>query len=388
MDFSWIEQHAGDDAAKLRLKYGHERADEILQIECRRKYDAKLAETLAANPRFVFPTALSGEQSTSDRLARFHAALTGHGERAADLTAGLGIDAMAIAANAAGVVAVERDAAVAEALRLNSAATGNLTVVNGDCREVVKQWAEKGERFGCIFIDPARRAADGGRVYALDQCEPDVVAMLPELRKITDRLVIKASPMLDITHTLGLLPDAAEAIVLGTPTECKELDIVCDFKTAATEPTIRAVTLGQGFESVFEFTRSQEAAATFRQGVPKEGDYVYDPYPAVMKAAPMKLLAERFGVEKLSANTHLWTSSRLAAGFPGRVFMAVEVLPYMSKHIKRYASRYPRVSVTTRNFDMAADALRSKLGVRDGALRLFAASTPSQKYLITCEEVR
>ena len=199
MDFSWINTHINDDTAKLRLKYGRERADEILQIECRRKHGSKLAETLAANPEFVFPTALSGEQSTSDRLARFHAALVGHAARVADLTAGLGIDAMSMASKTGNVVAVERDADVADALRSNSSSLGNLEVVCADCRDVVEAWARDGISFDCIFIDPARRAADGGRVYALDQCEPDVVAMLPTLKRITRRLVIKASPMLDIT---------------------------------------------------------------------------------------------------------------------------------------------------------------------------------------------
>ena len=59
----------------------------------------------------------------------------------------------------------------------------------------------------------------------------------------------------------------------------------------------------------------------------------------------------------------------------------------MSKHNKRYASRYPRVSVTTRNFDISADALRGKLGVKDGPRRLFAISgNDNDKYLITCKE--
>ena len=106
-----------------------------------------------------------------------------------------------------------------------------------------------------------------------------------------------------------------------------------------------------------------------------------------MKAAPLKILGERFGLKKLAPNTHLWTSAEAVGGFPGRTFMVVEALPYMSKHIKRYASRYPKVSVTARNFDMSSDALRAKLRVADGPLRLFAVSNPPQKLLLTCQEV-
>lgn len=389
--FQWIDTHAGDDPARLRLKYGRDRAAEILQIECRRKYADKLGEALEADPQFIFPTALSGEQSTSCRLARFHTSMLQSGWRVADLTAGLGIDAMAMARHAGTqgyVVAVERDEAVADALRHNARNIDNLEVACEDCRTLLDVWAREGMRFDCMFIDPARRDSAGGRVYALDHCEPDVIDMLPLLRTVTKRLIIKASPMLDIAHTLSLLPEAVKVIVLGTPTECKELDVECEFGLATYhEPSIEAVTLGRDVDSHFTFTRSEEAAAPVSYGIPAPGDYILDPYPAVMKAAPFRLLAARYGLRKPSANTQLWYGHTMPDAFPGRAYEVEEVLPYMSKHIKRYASRYPRVSVTTRNFDISADALRGKLGVKDGPRRLFAISgNDNNKYLITCKE--
>ena len=390
--FEWIDAHRSDDPAKLRLKYGRDRADEILQIECRRKYANKLGETLRDNPHFLFPTALSGEQATSDRLARYHASMFRPGQKVVDLTSGLGIDAMAVARRVGEmgqVVAVERDEAVADALRQNSEKIGNVEVICSDCRTLLDVWAREGMHFDAAFIDPARRSSDGGRVFALDQCEPDVVAMLPLLRKIASRLFIKASPMLDITHTLSLLPEAAEVVALGTPTECKELDIICNLEHAPSgEVKIKAVTLGPDVHSEFKFTRAEDATATVEFGIPKVGDYVYDPYPAVMKAAPFKLLGQRFGLKKLANNTQLWCSDKAVDGFPGRRFKVTEILPYMSKHIKRYASAHPQINVTARNFDIASDALRAKLKVRDGGSeRLFAVTAfNQQKLLITCNE--
>lgn len=385
--FAWIDAHRGDDTTKLRFKYGRERADEILQIECRRKYASKLEDTLKTDPQFVFPTALAGEQSTSDRLARFHASLVHAGDRIADLTSGLGIDAMALARKAGPdghVIAVERLENLADALRHNGRGLSNLEVINMDCRTLLDTWAAEGLRLDCIFIDPARRAADGSRVFALDDCEPDVPAMLPLLRTVTRRLIIKASPMLDITHTLGRLEDVARVMVLGSPTECKELDIVCDFGHAPAEPRIEAVTLGRDVDSRFTFTRAEEAGAPAAYGIPAAGDIVYDPYPAVMKAAPLRLLGARFGLTKLAANTHLWFGHEAVEHFPGRAYRVDEVLPFMSKHIKRYASAHPRIGVTARNFDMTSDALRAKLRVADGPGRLFAVTAfNTQKLLIT-----
>lgn len=391
--FEWLQSHMSDDPARLRLKYGKDRAFEILQIECRRKYGPKLADTLRADSEFVFPTALSGEQCTSDALARVHADLLAPGMSVIDLTAGLGIDAMAMARTVGpegSVTAVERQSEVADALRHNARSLPQLSVICDDCREVVERLAAEGRHFDAVFIDPARRAADGGRVYALDQCEPDVVAMLPTLQRIASKLIVKASPMLDITHTLALLPQTCEVVVLGTAVECKELDMICNLDSEpCASPVIKAETVGPDLHSVFSFTRAQEAHATATYAVPQVGGFVLDPYPAVMKAAPFKLLCAD-GVKALAPNTHLWCSESRPADFPGRAWRVLEVLPYMSKHIKRYASRYPRVSVTARNFDMTSDALRSKLGVKDGpALRLFAVTAQNgQKLLITCDECK
>lgn len=382
--FEWIAAHAGDDPARLRLKHGRDRAAEILQIECRRRFGAKLRRTLESKPQFVFPTALSGEQSTSDELAAFHASLVAPGAAVADLTAGLGIDAAALATVAASVVAVERNPEVAEALKLNSP---ELEVVEGDCRDYVAQAVADGRRFDAVFIDPARRDGDGGRTYAFDRCEPDVPAMMPALEKITRRLIVKASPMLDITLASSQLGTPQRVIALGTTTECKELDFVVDFHDPDTETVIEAVTvMADGRESVFAFTRAEEAAAEAVYGVPSVGQYILEPFPAAMKVGAPKLLCSRFGVAKLAPNTHVWYGDEVPAGFPGRGFRITEVLPYASKHIKRYAAAHPRVGVTARNFDMTADALRSKLGVKDGPARLFAVSDATgARWLVTTE---
>lgn len=390
MFYDWINEHIDDDPARLRLKYGAERAAEILQIECRKRFAAKLGPVLETNPEFLFPSRLAGEQSTSWALARIHASLVEPGSRVADLTAGLGIDVLAMAARAASVTAVEWNADTAEALRHNTARLGNVEVVNADCRELVEAWAAEGRHFDAVFIDPARRGTDGRRLFALSDCEPDVPGMLGQLRKITNRLIVKASPMLDITQTLRELPAAVRVITLGTTTECKELVAVCEFDADTTPENvaIEAVTATADGNVSFGFTRAEEAAAEPDYGMPAAGDIVFDPFPAVMKAAPIKLLGQRFDLMKIAPNTHLWFSQAPVSDFPGRQYLVTEVLPYMSKHIKRYASRFPRVGVTTRNFDVPADTLRAKLGVKDGADRLFAVTDArGNKYLITCQSI-
>ena len=112
--------------------------------------------------------------------------------------------------------------------------------------------------------------------------------------------------------------------------------------------------------------------------MPEPGDVLFEPWPALMKAAPLKLLSQRYGLTKLAANTQLYFTKKQAvpsAVLPGNCLDIIAVLPYSSSEIKRFARRWPKASVTARNFGVQADVLRRKLGVRDGGdVRVFAVS--------------
>lgn len=274
---------------------------------------------------------------------------------------------------------MERDESVAQALAQNAP---GVEVHHDDCREFVKNY--DGAPFDVAFIDPARRASDGSRLFDIADCQPDVLLMLPDIRRIAKRLIIKLSPMLDISRTLSALPDARCITALGTATECKELVVEVDFTSPPPEaPTIRAVTIRWG---EFAFTPTEEADAQAVYASPQVGMCLYEPYPAVMKAGGYDLLSARYGVEAVAPNTHIYISNAPVVDFPGIVWQVVEVLPFASKHIKRLASRYPRMEVATRNFPMPAATLMQKLKVRQGCeVRLIALTdrTGAQLMVIT-----
>ena len=390
--YEWVDAHISDNISALRLST-HSKHDidydaAITQIECRRKFGSKLNNTLASAPRFFFPSVLVGEQATSDLLAAWHSSQMPQGMTAVDLTAGLGIDVFHLSERASEVTAVELDSSRAEAIRHNAALlkADNVEVINADCIEFIDSCITKGRRFDVAFIDPARRAADGSRVYALADCEPDVVAILPKLRQMCRLLLVKASPMLDITHTINALPVKPLYIAaVGTPTECKELFFLIDFESQLPEPGIEAVTLTPSGAINFSFLRSKEDAAAMPSPASpvKAGDYIYEPYPAMMKLDAFKLIADTFGLNIFHPNTKLYYSPSAVDAFPGKRYKVIEVMDYASKIIKRFRSRYPAVEVAVRNFGIGADTLRTKLGVRDaGPLRLYGLSDASESKLL------
>lgn len=382
--WNWIELNVDKDPATLRLKGGSQPwlSLAILQIECRRKAAAKVPDELNCG-RFIFPTALSAEQCTSDAVAQLHAGLVADGDSVLDLTAGLGIDVFHIARKASVVTAVDINQNVADALQHNALALGfgNVQSVCADCAEYLPTVADNA--YDVVFIDPARRSDDNRRLFSLHDCRPDVVELLPQITRVARRLIVKASPMLDITATLRDLPGTTDIFAAGSKTECKELLSVVDLRSEdlQREATIHVWTP----EQEFSFTHAEESEATAEYGQPRKGWYLYEPWAVTQKAAPAKLLSEKFGLFKLAPNTHLYTSPEIVCDFPGNCRKVVDVLPYASRVLKTLFRTYPKIDVATRNFPVSADSLRAKLRVApagtDG-MRLMATTIMNGEKLL------
>lgn len=313
---------------------------------------------------------MSAEQCTSDMLADFHAGLVDDCASVLDMTCGLGIDTFHIARKASSVTAIELNPDTAEAAAHNAKALSlsNVAIVHGDSTSYLK---ECDKRFDTIFIDPARRGDAGQRLFALSDCRPDVTALLPDISAHCRKLIVKASPMLDVTHTLRELPMTRDIYIVGNTRECKELVSVVDFTNDTNDVTIHAWTSGDDFS----YTPSQESEATVEFGTPEDGWYLYEPYPAVMKCAPYKLLSSRFGVKKLHPNTHLYTSSSPVDMFPGERWKIERVIPFASSELKRFSRKYPQINVAVRNFGWSADKLKAKLKVKDGGDKRLIGAT-------------
>lgn len=401
--FEWISVHKEDNPSTLRLKYLRKNdgkeinyAFAILQIECRRKCTRKLSQTLSEFHHFIFPTILSAEQCTSDLLATFHSSLIPvEAETGIDLTSGLGIDAFHFSRKGLKMVAIEKENDIADALIYNSKGLhlDDFIVENDECENVIARLVEGGKHFDIGFIDPARRGDEGQRLYALKDCRPNVVCLLPNLSRLCDILMIKVSPMLDITQTIRDLNTSSlqKMVCIGTSTECKELLAVVDFRKECVFPKIECVSLFPNNEkNVFSFTMKEEYEAPALRSTKDvcEGMYLYDVYPAVMKSGAHKVIAQRFELNGFDSNTRLYYSDDEKFNFPGNIFKVIEVVDYSSKYIKRFASKYPSVSISCRNFGVKADILKKKLGVRegDGLLRLFAIKDSSKRQImIVCK---
>ena len=387
----FIKENSDKNPTDMRLAYAGKKSYDfdygfaITQIECRRKFGKKLAQTLGACPDFVFPSVLAGEQATSDALASWHAGLVREGSTVVDMTAGLGIDCLHVADRASRVMAVERNTLTADALAHNARCLvrTNITVMEGDSVQMLKAGCLCGD---VVFMDPARRSSGGGRVYAVSDCEPDVTDLLVHLRQYFATLIVKLSPMLDVTETIRLLPGVKDIYAVGTPAECKEITAVVALKeNPVSEPCIHALTVNKGGSvSDMTFTAVAERSAVVPEVcVPQAGDFVYEPFPAVMKAGGYKLFADLFGLRKLHPNTHVYIGKKDIPDVQASVSRIIKVVPWQSKNIKRFRNEFPDGEVAVRNFGMSAESLRARLGMKDGGdVRILGVTDSDNRRLL------
>ena len=236
----FVLEHENDDTSRLLLSKGKWKGIDIdlavNTILSRKKLKNKVPAWYS-EPALVFPAKLSAEQCSSQDTAAYKAGIAarllseaglpeGKG-RIADLTGGLGVDTWSLAHAAASIDYFERSEELCACARHNFHILGrdNITVHTSEISREMLHGIPSGS-YSLIYLDPARRNKGGGRVYSLKDCEPDITGLRQELLRIAPRILLKASPMADISVLLSQLPEAAEVHILSSDNECKEVLIL------------------------------------------------------------------------------------------------------------------------------------------------------------------
>ena len=384
----FVKEHAGDDLMRLLLSASRYPSIDVPfavdQIASRRKIKEKLPSWYACDA-LLFPSKLSAEQCSSEQTARYKQRLVNAGETLCDLTGGLGVDSYYFSRCAGHVDYIERFPSYCEVARHNFVVLGadNINVIEGDCMSIIPALP----RVDVFYIDPARRGDVGQRVYALQDCEPDLTSVLPDLLLRAPKVIAKLSPMADIRQTLERLPHTTCVHVLSVRNECKELLFVVE-RDAAASPTLYCVNYNSsGGEETFVFTQEEERAETLHVAS-RIGRFLYEPNASLLKAGAFKCVATRFPVEKLHASSHLYTSESWVEGFPGRSFVVEEVYPFSGGLCKKLSKEIPQANITVRNFPLSVEELRRRTKIKDGAdVYLFATTiADGEKVIVKCRK--
>lgn len=315
-------------------------------------------------PDLTFPPLVSVEQASSEQTARFKASLVS-GSLMADLSGGMGVDAYFFARRFERAVYVERNPELAALAHINFATLGvhNIEVVNSDAAQFLQTTPE---HFDLLYLDPARRDEQQRRVFRLADCQPNVPEILGLLLRRAPQILIKTAPLLDLNAAVAELRAVSHIWVVAASNEVKEvLYLLRDEagENAGDQIPVSTVNLDNGVPQIFTFTRAEEQAAFPEYSGPQR--YLYEPNAAILKAGAFKIFAARFGLAKLHPNTHLYTSDMLVPDVPGRVFEIVSNARYDRKSVQALLPE-SRANVAARNFPDTTEAMRKKLGLKDG----------------------
>ena len=230
-----------------------------------------------------------------------------------------------------------------------------------------------------VYLDPARRDAHGGKVFRIEDCEPNIIKILPSLRAISNTILIKFSPMLDITSALQSLGKEWDVHVVALYNEVKEIIFVTG------NNRIHAVNILHEGNDQFSFTRSEEKSALCAMA-DCICEYIYEPNAAIIKAGAFRLVAERFQLHKLDHNTHLYTADQLIENFPGRVWQMIAQPIKNQRDIA--ALGIQRAAILTRNYPLTPEELRKKFKVQESDSHfLIGARIATKPTLILAERI-
>ena len=379
----FVTEHLSDDTARLILDRNKwpdiDMQTAVNCIDSRRKLKGKVQEWYD-EPGLVFPFKLSAEQCSSSATACYKASLA---ERIAgktswsiaDLTGGLGVDSWFFSGKASKVLYNEMQAPLCDA------AAHNFEVLGADNISISNRTAEKGhldkilDGFlpDIIYMDPARRGEGGRKVFLIEECTPDVLTLKDEIFGLCRHILIKLSPMADISMVCARLgQNCREVHVVSSEGECKELLIWMDREWQGT-CSITAAELPAGFPdnaaASLTFIPEDEKSRTAPLAA-ETGRYLFEPGKSLTKAGAFNTAGILFDIEKIGVSTHYYTTSDHAKAEIlkqyGKVFEVINCNAMDKRSIRETGKAYPNAEVTARNIPMSSEALRKKIGCASG----------------------
>lgn len=369
----FILQHLEDDVRRVALQKTPEEVDLtwcLQQIEGYQLAKKKLPGWIKSG--VWFPPRLSMEQCSSELTAQYKRSvlercLSEMGKKVenssfTDLTGGFGIDFSYMAQGFKHATYVERMPHLCDIARHNFPLLGleNANIVNGSAEEILNA--------GVFFLDPARRDDVGRKVFALEDCTPNLIDLQDELLCRANLVMVKLSPMLDITQALRSVKCVSEVHVVSLQGECKEVLLVMKPNNNTTL-TYHCVNLGTNEDAIVCTEVEKNKSAVVYDGM-LEGGLIVEPNASILKAGVQDVLCQRYGLQKLHPISNLYIAPPLSGGeggvFPGRTFVIDAVSDFSKAGIKQVLSGLKQANITIRNFPGTVADLRKRFKLKEG----------------------
>lgn len=378
----FIATNLKSDITKIVLKgspFNNVSIQEIAeQIVSKNKCIKKLPTWYAAK-NIYFPNKLNIEQTSSEKTANYKANLVS-GNSLIDITGGFGIDAFYFSKKIKTVTHCEINKELSKIVTHNFKQLNakNIETQVADGIDFINQFEQN---FDWIYSDPSRRNEEK-KVFLLEDCLPNIPKHLDDLFLKTNNILLKVSPILDISSALNELKNVKEIHVVAIENDVKELLFLLE-KKYVKPISIKTINIQKNEEQIFNFTLYEEAIPSFSE--PK--NYLYEPNSAILKAGAFNQISQQLKIDKLHQHSHLYTSTNLI-DFPGRKFKIKHCITYDKKKLKKIMTS-KKANITTRNFPETVAQIRKKTKLKDGGTDylFFTTNINNNHIVLICEKV-
>lgn len=349
------------------------------QIVAKQKSTTKLPTWFTAENTY-YPEKISIEQTSSEITAAYKATLL-KGTSLIDITGGFGVDAYFFAKHFKKVVHCEINTDLSKIVAHNyqQLKCTNITTVAADGLAYLKNTEEQ---FDCIYIDPSRRNDAKGKVFLLNDCLPNVPENLDFLFSKSETILMKNSPILDISATIHELDFVKEIHIVALKNEVKEVLFLLEKRYEDTIAIKTVNFLKKGMQT-FNFDYGSEAISDYSAPLA----YLYEPNAAILKSGGFHELTEQLPLKKLHQHSHLYTSDKLI-DFPGRCFKVETVLNYDKKKLNKLIPD-KKANITVRNFPKTVAQIRKETKLKDGGNNylFFTKLEDERNYVVVCLQI-
>ena len=374
MDFSkiissdiqnYINQNINSDLNKLLLKkspFSDVTMQEIVQqIKGRKTAEKKFP--FLTKEGIVFPPNLNLEQASSQSTAEYKAQNL-KGKTFLDLTCGFGIDAYFLSQNFDEVTLVEQNPQLISLVESNWKTLGRKAhFINKNLEEFLENLRQAQidnfNKFDVVYLDPARRDQQNKKKFLLEDLSPNLLEIQEKLHSITDKIIVKLSPLIDISYLISELKNITEIQIIAVRNEVKELVLIIENNqlTDNQQPTtIKCINL-ESNDPEFSFNLDDEKSSNSEFS--ESSNFLYIPNNSILKAGAFNIISEKFGLKKLHPNTHFYTSEHNIENFPGRVLQIEKIDAKDLKKEEKY-------NIVSKNYPLKPEEIKKKYKLNDG----------------------
>jgi len=343
------------------------------QIVAKQKSEHKLTSWFQTK-NIYYPLKINIAQTSSEIAADYKSNLV-EGTSIIDITGGFGVDCLYFSKRFKEVIHCEINEELSSIVKHNyeQLNTKNIVTFSGDGIAYLKNTAAS---FDCIYIDPSRRNELKGKVFLLKDCLPNVPEHINFLFRKTNQILLKNSPILDITSAVNELQFVKEIHVIAVKNEVKEVLFLLE-KNYREEIQIKTINILKKGAQKFDFTLNESVSSSYAAPL----TYLYEPNAALLKSGGFHQIANQLNVFKLHQHSHLYTSENIL-DFPGRVFKIETVISYEKKQISKLVSN-KKANITTRNFPKTVAQIRQETKIKDGGdVFLFFTTNKDNKLIV------